>query len=109
MAQGREGLQSPIVKFIPDESLDLILERTGAKDGDLIFFGADKAKVVNEAIYAALTLHLRQHIPIMAISSSTGVSRSSIYKIKDEIENVTIPRPIKIKHIVNTLPSKLKA
>ncbi len=51
-ALGREGLQSPIVKFIPDEALTVILERTGAEDGDLIFFGADKAKVVNEALGA---------------------------------------------------------
>ncbi len=49
---GREGLQSPIVKFIPDEALAVILDRTGAEDGDLIFFGADKAKVVNEALGA---------------------------------------------------------
>ncbi len=49
---GREGLQSPIVKFIPDEALTTILERTGAENGDLIFFGADKAKIVNEALGA---------------------------------------------------------
>ncbi|MBE9527027.1 MAG: aspartate--tRNA ligase [Proteobacteria bacterium] len=51
-AAGREGLQSPIVKFIPDDALETILERTGAEDGDLIFFGADKTKVVNEALGA---------------------------------------------------------
>ncbi len=51
-AAGREGLQSPIVKFIPDEALQTILERTAAEDGDLIFFGADKTKVVNEALGA---------------------------------------------------------
>ncbi|MDO6459514.1 aspartate--tRNA ligase [Granulosicoccaceae sp. 1_MG-2023] len=51
-AAGREGLQSPIVKFFDDEVISVILERTGAKDGDLIFFGADSAKVVNEAIGA---------------------------------------------------------
>ena len=42
-ALGRKGLQSPIVKFIPDEALTVILDRTDAEDGDLIFFGADKA------------------------------------------------------------------
>ncbi|NDV13867.1 aspartate--tRNA ligase [Crenobacter caeni] len=47
-----EGLQSPIVKFLSAEGLAAIIERTGAKDGDIIFFGADKAKVVNEAIGA---------------------------------------------------------
>ena len=46
------GLQSPIVKNLHDASIAAILERTGAKDGDLIFFGADKAKVVNDAIGA---------------------------------------------------------
>ncbi len=47
-----EGLQSPIVKFLPPEVLDAILERTGAQNGDLLFFGADKAKVVNDALGA---------------------------------------------------------
>ncbi len=51
-AAGRDGLQSPILKFMPDEAVDGIMSRTGAKDGDLIFFGADKAKVVNESIGA---------------------------------------------------------
>jgi aspartyl-tRNA synthetase len=51
-ASGREGLQSPILKFLTDAAVDGIMERTGAKDGDLIFFGADKASVVNEALGA---------------------------------------------------------
>ncbi|HYJ41703.1 MAG TPA: aspartate--tRNA ligase [Steroidobacteraceae bacterium] len=51
-AKGKEGLQSPIVKFLSDESVKGILDRTGAKDGDLIFFGADSAKVVSDAIGA---------------------------------------------------------
>ena len=51
-AKGRDGLQSPIVKNIHDAALAQILERTGAQDGDLIFFGADKGKVVNDAIGA---------------------------------------------------------
>ncbi|MFZ9257640.1 MAG: aspartate--tRNA ligase, partial [Burkholderiaceae bacterium] len=51
-AKGRDGLQSPIVKNIHDAALTHILERTGAQDGDLIFFGADKAKIVNDAIGA---------------------------------------------------------
>ena len=51
-AAGRDGLQAPIVKNIHDAALAQILERTGAKDGDLIFFGADKAKIVNDAIGA---------------------------------------------------------
>jgi aspartyl-tRNA synthetase len=51
-AKGREGLQSPIVKNLHDRAIAEILSRTGAKDGDLVFFGADKAKVVNDAIGA---------------------------------------------------------
>jgi aspartyl-tRNA synthetase len=52
VTQGREGLQSPILKFLPDEAIATILERTGAATGDLIFFGADKAQVVNESLGA---------------------------------------------------------
>jgi aspartyl-tRNA synthetase len=49
---GRDGLQSPILKFLPDDAVTGIIERTGAKTGDLIFFGADKARVVNDALGA---------------------------------------------------------
>ena len=49
---GREGLQSPILKFLPDDTVTGIIERTGAKTGDLIFFGADKARVVNDSLGA---------------------------------------------------------
>ncbi len=52
VAAGREGLQSPIVKNLHDAAIAEILKRTGAANGDLIFFGADKAKVVNDAIGA---------------------------------------------------------
>ncbi|GBE46248.1 aspartate--tRNA ligase [bacterium BMS3Bbin11] len=52
VAKGREGLQSPILKFLPDEVITAILERTAAEDGDLLFFGADSAKVVNDALGA---------------------------------------------------------
>ncbi|HEY4873032.1 MAG TPA: aspartate--tRNA ligase, partial [Steroidobacteraceae bacterium] len=51
-AKGREGLQSPIIKFLSEAALAGILERTKARDNDLIFFGADKAKVVNDALGA---------------------------------------------------------
>ena len=51
-ARGRDGLQSPILKFLPDEVIAAIMERTGAQDGDLVFFGADKARIVNEALGA---------------------------------------------------------
>jgi aspartyl-tRNA synthetase len=49
---GRDGLQSPILKFLPDDVIEAIMQRTGAQDGDLVFFGADKARVVNEALGA---------------------------------------------------------
>ena len=52
LAKGREGLQSPIVKNIHDKALAEVLARTGAQDGDLIFFGADKIKIVNDAMGA---------------------------------------------------------
>ena len=52
LASGRDGLQSPIVKNIGDDALKAILERSGAQNGDIIFFGADRAKVVNDAIGA---------------------------------------------------------
>ncbi|MFN9503567.1 MAG: aspartate--tRNA ligase [Rubrivivax sp.] len=50
--KGREGLQSPIVKNLHDAAISEVIARTGARNGDLIFFGADKAKVVNDAIGA---------------------------------------------------------
>ena len=59
IAQGRDGLQSPILKFLPDEAIATILERTGAESGDLIFFGADKTMVVNESL-GALRIKLGQ-------------------------------------------------
>ncbi len=59
VSQGREGLQSPILKFLPDEAIEAILQRTGAATGDLIFFGADKASVVNESL-GALRLKVGQ-------------------------------------------------
>ena len=59
VSQGRDGLQSPILKFLPDDAVQGIIERTGAETGDLIFFGADKASVVNESL-GALRLKVGQ-------------------------------------------------
>jgi aspartyl-tRNA synthetase len=58
-AEGKEGLQSPILKFMPDHVVDAIIERTNAKVGDIIFFGADKKNIVNEAL-GALRLKVGQ-------------------------------------------------
>ncbi|KXK34786.1 aspartate--tRNA ligase [Nitrosomonas europaea] len=52
LAKGMEGLQSPILKFLPESAVQSILERTQAQNGDLVFFGADKAKIVNDALGA---------------------------------------------------------
>lgn len=52
LAKGAEGLQSPIVKFLGDDVALAIMERVGAEDGDIVFFGADEATVVNEALGA---------------------------------------------------------
>jgi len=64
-AAGRDGLQSPILKFLPDQAVEGIMTRTGAEDGDLIFFGADKAKIVNEAL-GALRVKLGEDLGLMA-------------------------------------------
>ena len=52
VAAGREGLQSPILKFLPDDVVAAIISRTAIENGDLVFFGADKTKVVNESLGA---------------------------------------------------------
>lgn len=68
VSKGREGLQSPIVKNIHDAAVAEILKRTGAQNGDIIFFGADKAKVVNDSIGA-----LRLKIGLSAFGKKTGI------------------------------------
>jgi aspartyl-tRNA synthetase len=65
VAKGREGLQSPILKFLSEAAVSGILERTGAADGDLIFFGADSAKVVSDAL-GALRLKVGQDLKLVA-------------------------------------------
>jgi len=67
-AKGRDGLQSPIVKNLHDAAIAAILERTGAQSGDIVFFGADKAKVVNDAIGA-----LRNRIGHSEFGRRTGL------------------------------------
>ncbi|HEY2403063.1 MAG TPA: aspartate--tRNA ligase [Steroidobacteraceae bacterium] len=63
-AKGKEGLQSPIVKFLSDSAVAGILERTGAQDNDIVFFGADTAKVVNDAI-GALRIKVGQDMKLV--------------------------------------------
>jgi aspartyl-tRNA synthetase len=64
-AKGREGLQSPILKFLSDAAISGILQRTGAGDGDLVFFGADRAKVVSDAL-GALRLKVGEDLKLVA-------------------------------------------
>jgi len=65
VTKGRDGLQSPILKFLPDAAVAEILKRTGARDGDLIFFGADNRKVVNDAL-GALRLRIGQDLSMVS-------------------------------------------
>jgi aspartyl-tRNA synthetase len=64
IAKGREGLQSPILKFLPDAVIAAILQRCAATTGDLIFFGADSKKVVNDAL-GALRLKLGHDLKLL--------------------------------------------
>jgi len=65
LAQGRDGLQSPILKFLPDDALNAILERTEAATGDILFFGSDKANTVAEAM-GALRLKLGEDFGLVS-------------------------------------------
>ena len=64
LEKGLEGLQSPILKFLPEETVKIILERTAANDGDLIFFGAGKLKIVNESL-GALRVKIGQDLDLV--------------------------------------------
>ncbi|MFI4885901.1 MAG: aspartate--tRNA ligase [Steroidobacterales bacterium] len=63
-ARGRDGLQSPIIKFLSDAAIAGILERTAAADNDLVFFGADTAKVVSDAL-GALRVKIGQDLKLV--------------------------------------------
>ncbi len=74
LAKGVEGLQSPIVKFLGDEVSLQLMERVGAQDGDIVFFGADKGKIVSEALGALrckigddLNLYQQQWAPLWVV------------------------------------------
>ncbi len=64
LAQGLEGLQSPILKFMPEDVVHKLMDRLEAKDGDIIFFGADKRKVVNESL-GALRLKVAEDLGLI--------------------------------------------
>ncbi|MGL4675085.1 MAG: aspartate--tRNA ligase, partial [Wohlfahrtiimonas sp.] len=64
LAEGREGLQSPITKFLDDATIEGLIKATNAKDNDIIFFGADKTKIVNDAI-GALRIKLGEDLNLL--------------------------------------------
>ena len=64
LTKGREGLQSPILKFLPDDAIDAIMLRTEAATGDIVFFGADKAKIVNDSL-AALRIKIATDLKLI--------------------------------------------
>src|SRR5690606_304350 len=63
-AKGLDGLQSPILKFIPEDKVHAIMDRVQAQDGDIVFFGADKAKIVSEAL-GALRIKLGHDLKLL--------------------------------------------
>ena len=65
LAAGIEGLQSPILKFMPEDVVSDMMQRLGATNGDIIFFGADKVKVVNEAL-GALRVKVAEDLDLAA-------------------------------------------
>jgi aspartyl-tRNA synthetase len=65
LSKGRDGLQSPILKFLSDSAISGIMQRVAAQDGDLIFFGADSGKVVSDAL-GALRLKVGQDLKMVA-------------------------------------------
>jgi aspartyl-tRNA synthetase len=65
LAKGREGLQSPILKFLSDSAISAIMQRVAARDGDLVFFGADSGKIVSDAL-GALRLKVGQDLKMVA-------------------------------------------
>lgn len=74
ISSGQDGLQSPILKFLDDETIQALLQRTGATSGDLIFFGADKSRIVNDALGALrnklgvdLSLHNGDWAPLWVV------------------------------------------
>ena len=65
IADGANGLQSPILKFLPDDVVQQVLQRCAAEDGDLLFFGADRARVVNDAL-GGLRIRLGHDLGLVA-------------------------------------------
>ena len=107
LSQGREGLQSPILKFLPDEALNAILERTEAETGDILFFGSDKANVVAEAM-GALRLKLGETFELVSDEwRPLWVVDFPMFEEDDEGRLAAMHHPFTAP--VNVTPDELKA
>ncbi|MAK70442.1 MAG: aspartate--tRNA ligase [Idiomarinaceae bacterium] len=107
LSQGRDGLQSPILKFLPDEALNAILERTGAQTGDVLFFGSDKANVVAESM-GALRLKLGEESDLVSDEwKPLWVVDFPMFEEDDDGSLAALHHPFTAP--VNVTPEELKA
>ena len=107
LSQGRDGLQSPILKFLPDEALNAILERTGAQTGDVLFFGSDKANVVAESM-GALRLKLGEEFDLVSDEwKPLWVVDFPMFEEDDDGSLAALHHPFTAP--VNVTPEELKA
>ncbi|MBT41237.1 MAG: aspartate--tRNA ligase [Idiomarina sp.] len=107
LSQGRDGLQSPILKFLPDDALNAILERTGAQTGDVLFFGSDKANVVAESM-GALRLKLGEEFDLVSDEwKPLWVVDFPMFEEDDDGSLAALHHPFTAP--VNVTPEELKA
>ncbi|RUO45010.1 aspartate--tRNA ligase [Idiomarina aquatica] len=107
LSQGRDGLQSPILKFLPDDALNAILERTGAQTGDVLFFGSDKANVVAESM-GALRLKLGEEFGLVSDEwKPLWVVDFPMFEENDDGSLAALHHPFTAP--VNVTPEELKA
>ncbi|RUO77084.1 aspartate--tRNA ligase [Idiomarina seosinensis] len=107
LSQGREGLQSPILKFLPDDALNAILERTEAATGDVLFFGSDKANVVAESM-GALRLKLGEEFNLVSDEwRPLWVVDFPMFEENDDGSLAALHHPFTAP--VNVTPEQLKA
>ncbi|AVJ55410.1 aspartate--tRNA ligase [Idiomarina sp. OT37-5b] len=107
LSQGRDGLQSPVLKFLPDDALNAILERTGAQTGDVLFFGSDKANVVAESM-GALRLKLGEEFGLVSDEwKPLWVVDFPMFEENDDGSLAALHHPFTAP--VNVTPEELKA
>ena len=115
IARGRDGLRSPILKFLPDDALDEILRRSGAADGDLLFFGADRAAVVNDAL-GALRLRVARDLklftpgwkPLWVVDFPLFHWDETARRWQAQHHPFTAPRDADVEHLENE-PGRVRA